>query len=1188
LLPVAVFSQMTSQGSTTGNCDCWTLTDNTAQAGAIWSPNTIDLNNPFDFNFEINLGCDDVWGADGMVFVLQENSSGLGSLGNGIGYASYGGNPTPLSANSIGIEIDTWNSGGAVPTDIADDHIGMNSGGSNSHDVVAPVAIPNIEDCGPHTFQITWDPVGMNLEVILDGNSIFVYNGDIAANFFGGNTNVYWGWTAGTGGVDNIQSVCMYRNAAFTPDVTSVCENGTVNFTDNSTSDLNDITNWNWDFGDGNTSTLQNPSHTYTTAGNYVAQLTITDISGCTDVATVNITVTPGLNLNMTDVDVSCFGLNDGQGTATPTNGTGPYTYLWDDGATQTTQTASGLAPNTYNVTVTDNVGCTGTGNVVITEPTALSITSVNTVDATCGVNNGEITINENGGTPAYQYSIDGGTTTQGSNNFTGLAPSTYNIEVEDANGCTVTTTATVNSNSTMVLNSLVATDETCGQSDGTITANVSSGATPYQYSIDGGTTYQASNIFTGLAAGNYTVEVLDNNNCVVSGNVTVNSPSTLVITNVATTDPSCFGFSDGQIDVTGNGGTAPYTYSIDNGATFQASSNFSGLPSGNYDVIVEDVTGCQTAPTNSVLNDPVAVNIDNAVATDVSCNGDTDGQITITASGGVPGYTYSIDNGLTFQAANNFTNLAPNNYDIVVNDANGCPANTTVAVAEPLPLQIDNIAVTDVTCNGLSDGAITINASQGTAPYTYSIDGGMTFQAANNFTNLSAGNVNVDVLDANGCTTASNALISESQPLAATLGNDTTICIGGTADVCAMISGGTAPFNYAFNGISNGTNNCLATQVAGNYQLQVTDANGCTSAPVAQQVSLFTPINLLAGTDNTICAGDFTQLTAEATGGDGGPYTYTWVNQNDLSTLNGPIQNVNPTVNTVYSVIVQDGCETPPANANVTISTYPVPAITLATDTTEGCEPVTVQFNNTTDPALLVSTVWDFGNGETLSGNGTLSTQLYPDPGCYDVYMQITTINGCVSDTTFTDLICVYEQPVADFDYSPEDPDMYEPQVQFENLSTGADFYDWSFGDGNGSAETHPFNEYPDLGAQTYQVQLIASTAYGCTDEITKYITINEDVQFYVPNAITVNSDGFNEYFLPVFHPGFNPLDYQLRIFDRWGTLIMESYDLTVGWDGTFQDVIVQDDVYVWQISFRENQTDKVHQHFGHITVLK
>ena len=260
---------------------------------------------------------------------------------------------------------------------------------------------------------------------------------------------------------------------------------------------------------------------------------------------------------------------------ATPTNGTGPYNYTWDDPGTQGTQTATGLGPNNYNVSVTDANGCAGIGNVIVNEPTVLVLDSAIAVDASCGVNNGTITFYPNGGTAPYSYSIDGGGTFQAGAVFNGLAPNAYNLELQDANGCSVTAVLNLNSNSAMVLDSLVATDETCGLADGTITAYVSAGLAPYQYSLDAGVTYQAPSMFTNLAANNYTVQILDANNCIVTGNVTVNAPTTLSITSITPTDPSCNGAADGQIDIVGSGGTAPFMYSIDNGVTFQAGSNF-------------------------------------------------------------------------------------------------------------------------------------------------------------------------------------------------------------------------------------------------------------------------------------------------------------------------------------------------------------------------------------------------------------------------------------------------------------------------------------------------------------------------------------------------------------------------------------------------------------------------------------
>ena len=245
--------------------------------------------------------------------------------------------------------------------------------------------------------------------------------------------------------------------------------------------------------------------------------------------------------------------------------------------------------------------------------------------------------------------------------------------------------------------------------------------------------------------------------------------------------------------------------------------------------------------------------------------------------------------------------------------------------VTEPLPLILDSIVVLDVTCNGLADGGVTIYPNQGTPAFQYSIDGGVTFQAAQTFNGLGGGNVTVDVVDANGCAVSANAFISESQPLVANVTADTTICIGGTADICPTLVGGTAPFTYTYNGIGGGA--CLSTSVAGVYNIEITDANNCTSNIVSEEVFLNPAITMVVSPDVTICAGDAVTLTAEANGGDGGPYTYTWVNQNDLSTTNGAVQTLTLDQTTTFTVAAQDGCETPPGTGYCYCEYFPCPA---------------------------------------------------------------------------------------------------------------------------------------------------------------------------------------------------------------------------------------------------------------------
>ena len=429
LLGLHGWSQMTTQGTAfivPGGCDCYELTSSTNDAGAIWSPEEIDLSVPFDMTFDIYLGSFP-GGADGMMFVMQELGTGVGPVGNGLGYAGI--------TNSIGIEIDTWNSGPSAPGDIASDHIGMNENGMNNHALVAASALPEMEDDMYHTMQIIWDPGTTALAVFIDGTLEMTYVGDLITSHFGSDPNVYFGFTAATGGAWNTQRVCMTRDADFSADLTTVCPGVPVTFTDASTSSLNNITAWDWDFGDGGTSTDQNPSYSWTESGTWTTTLTITDASGCTDVMTMDIEVLPDLVVDSAFTNVSCFGHHDGEGVAIPGSGTAPYSYIWDDPGMQTTDTATGLTAGTYTVIVTDDLGCTGTTSVTITEPTDIEITGTMIPDD--GVSGGSIDITVTGGTPGsggYTFLWSpGGETTE---DIDGLTPGEYTVTATDSMGC--------------------------------------------------------------------------------------------------------------------------------------------------------------------------------------------------------------------------------------------------------------------------------------------------------------------------------------------------------------------------------------------------------------------------------------------------------------------------------------------------------------------------------------------------------------------------------------------------------------------------------------------------------------------------------------------------------------------------------------------------------------------------------
>ena len=507
---------MTTNGTAVqlGSCNCYQLTPPSLnQAGAIWSPQTIDMTQPWDMTFDVYLGSFSTFGADGMGFVLQENPNGLGSLGAGLGFGMPYSFPA-ISNNNLAIELDIFDNGGSVPSDLVDDHIAINSNGGYQHDLAGPTVFPGaqiVDDGSYHEFRVTWDPGIPALAVYWEGSAIPIIglNQDIPTTIFGGNTNLYWGFTGGTGGVSTETRVCVTSTASFTTDLTTVCPGIPIQFTDGSTSPLGSPNGWSWDFGDGTSpNTTQSPSYSYNGPGTFTAELTMTDAFGCDYTDNTVITILDSISLNMGVTSVSCFGDLDGTATGTPTTGASPYGWSWNDTGTQNTETATSLPPGTYTVTVTDNLGCVGIDSVEVIEPLEIMLL-MDSLNVVCnGDSTGEAIVNVTNGVPPLAYLWDD-YMAQTVDTANTLPAGTYSVTVTDSDGCTAMGSVSITENAAINLSATVTPDN--GTNNGTIDLTATGGSGPLTFLWDSSETTED---LSGVASGPHTVTVTDSLGC--------------------------------------------------------------------------------------------------------------------------------------------------------------------------------------------------------------------------------------------------------------------------------------------------------------------------------------------------------------------------------------------------------------------------------------------------------------------------------------------------------------------------------------------------------------------------------------------------------------------------------------------------------------------------------------------------
>ncbi|MCF8276828.1 MAG: PKD domain-containing protein [Flavobacteriales bacterium] len=1151
LIPLQSAAQYQINGNAAQtSCNCYRLTPaNNGQNGSVWNVNLFDLSNSFNFTFDVFLGCNG-GGADGLAFVLQPLSVNAGSSGGGIGY--QGINP------SFAVELDTYQNGGEP----AYDHMAFQTNGVVSHGGPNTLAGPtpisgsvnNVEDCAWHQLNVVWDAVAMTMTVYFDGVLRLTYTGNIVNNLFGGNPNVYWGFTAATGGANNLHQFCNALNPALIVTSPVQCAGTPVDFQSSSVVSTGLITGFQWDFGDGATATGTQVSHTYAAAGTYTVTLTITS-EGCTASNSVQVTINPAPSFSLGLDQSICAG--DSYQMA-PTGLAGGETAQWSPTTALTNPSISNPSSNpasntTYTLTITDANGCTNTDDIGITVnplPTANAgpDQTICTGSATAMAASGGVQYSWN---PTTDLANASSATTQASPTIT----TNYTVTVTDANGCIDTDDMLLSVNALPVV-SAGADNSMCNGQTVQLSA---SGAVSYSWSPSTGLSNASiSNpIFSGVATSTFTATGTDGNGCVNTDDVTI---TVFALPTASFPQPAdvCLGnateFTDNSVGTGLNytwdfGDSSPLNYSQSPTHTYASDGTFTVTLS------ITDVNGCSNTTTQTATVNPLPVAIA-GIDQSICLNTLT----TMAASGGLQ-YSWNPVTDLV-DATSATTQASPSStttYTVTVTDANGCIDTDDMTITvNPLPVPTINVVGGSVYCE---DEVIQFqNATVGNITDVLWDFGDNNFLPAfpnttstlNNpsfaYGNFAFGpyTVRLGVTDNLGCYDQASIQITINDNPVAEFDQPTDVCLG---DPTVIIDNSTGTgLVYAWN-FGDGTaidasaspTHTYAIDGTFNIGLTLVDVNGCQATASSTATVLPLPnaaMNINTGED--FCQDEVIQFMNESTGNitdvlwNFGNNAFLPAFPNATSTLDDPTFAYNNFAFSPYTVTLgvtnSAGCYD---QTQVVVVIHDKPIAEFSS--TNACEGDATQFTDesTVNSAAIDGWKWQFGNNNSSSvlQNPTYS---YPQAGVYQVQLIVETEFGCL-DTVLHDVIV---NPTPVMSISGIDTCLND-ETSFVNNSVPQDntilSWDWDFGDGTTANSITTAHTYTNHGV--YTVSLTATSDSGCVATGTTQIEV-------FPNPIPA--------FQAIEAEGCAPLDVLFLNQSTIASGFISSYEWNLG-DSTF-----------------------------------
>jgi len=545
--------------------------------------------------------------------------------------------------------------------------------------------------------------------------------------------------------------------------------------------------------------------------------VSVKDANNCAVASVFSIPSPTPISLSSTiKTTPDCVGGNNGALQVTTVGGTGPYTYQWN--GTNGTNILSGIASGTYSLQIKDSQNCLFTQSIVLDDPPTINIAVVNQVSPSCSsATDGSIQVLASGGSGGFSYSWNTGAT---SASITGLAAGTYIVTAKDSKNCTQPKSISLVAASPLSVSIVSSSMVSCfGGVNGSVTLSASGGTGTYEYSVNGGSSWQTPTAFANLTAGLLDIRARDTNGCTGNNSFSITQPTALTSSIGSVTNTTC-AQANGSATILGSGGTGPYTYQWFNSANQLAASTNTLLnaSAGNYQVTTTDVNACTIVKVVTIApSTNVSFSISNVLAT--KCSTSSDGSAQVSNLAGKAPYTFLWSSGETTA---NATQLTVGTNSVKVTDVDGCSLQQTFSVTSPSAISLISETVFSPLCAG-GNGSIQVTVAGGSSPYTYQWNG----QSGTGFNqNIKAGNYQLIVTDAKGCTFNKTFTVTDPAPYTIDLGPDKKICTGGVLAVTSPVDASSYLWTSS-NGFNNTGKQVILTQ-PGSYKLRVTNTVGC------------------------------------------------------------------------------------------------------------------------------------------------------------------------------------------------------------------------------------------------------------------------------------------------------------------------------------------------------------------------